>query len=91
VARLRDSTRIEGVLARLQRVGVRRGVYGASRFWFWVAVFAWGSRRLRRAVGSEPRLVYRGELRAGETLRISHLPETYQGKGVRSRRRKIVA
>jgi len=48
-------------------------------------------RRRRRAIGSEPDLVYRGELRPGETLRIAHQPETYEGKPVRSRRRKISA
>jgi hypothetical protein len=89
VARLRPSTRIDRVLAGLQRRGVRQGLYGSSRFWFWMAVFAYGSRRLRRAVGSESRLVYRGELRPGEILQIGHLTETYQGKRVRSRRRKI--
>ena len=87
----RDTSRIERALVRLQRRGVRAGVFGSSRFWLWVAVFAWASRGLRRAVGSEARLVYRGELRAGETVRIAHLPETYQGKRVRSRRRGIVA
>ena len=85
----RDVTRIEGVLTRLQRRGVQRGVFGSSRFWFYMAIFAWGSRKLRRAVGSESRLVYRGELRPGEILQIGHLTETYQGKRVRSRRRKI--
>lgn len=87
----RDTSRIERGLVHLQRAGMRHGVFGSSRFWFWVAVFAWASRRLRRAVGSEARLVYRGELRAGETLRIAHRPETYQGRRVRSRRRRIVA
>ncbi len=89
MARLRDRTRIDRTLARLQSRGVRQGLYGSSRFWFWMAVFAWTSRRLRRAVGSESRLVYRGELRPGEIVQIGHLPETYQGKRVRSRRRKI--
>jgi hypothetical protein len=87
----RDTSRIERGLVRLQRRGVRQGVFGSSRFWFWVAVLAFGSRGLRRAVGSEARLVYRGELRPGETIRVSHLPETYKGRRVRSRRRKIVS
>jgi hypothetical protein len=87
----RDTSRTDSALVRLQRRGVRNGVFGDSRFWLYVAIFAWGSRFLRRAVGSESRLVYRGELRAGETIRVSHVAETYQGKRVRSRRRKIVA
>jgi hypothetical protein len=89
--RFRDRSRLDRTLERMQRRGVRRGVYGSSRMWFWIAVFAWGSRRLRRAVGSESVLVYRGELRPGETVQIGHLPETYQGKRVRSRRRRIVS
>ena len=34
-------------------------------------------------IGSEADLVYRGELKPGETVRIAHKPETYQGKRVR--------
>jgi hypothetical protein len=45
------------------------------------------SRRLRRAVGSEYDVVWRGDVRPGETIRILHLAETYDGKPVRSRRR----
>jgi hypothetical protein len=85
----RDQSRIERLLRRLQRLGTRRGVYGGSRVWLWIFVFAWGSRMLRRAVGSEALLVFREEVRPGESLRISHLTETYQGRKVRSRRRKI--
>jgi hypothetical protein len=84
-----DESRIERQLRRLQRLGSRRGVFGGSRFWFWIFVFAWGSRLLRRAVGSEALLVFRDEIRPGETLRISHRAETYEGRKVRSRRRKI--
>lgn len=86
---LRDRSRTDRLLNRLQSRGVRRGVYGTSRVWLWIAVFAWVSRRLRRAVGSEPLLVYREELRPGEIVTIRHRTETYQGKRVRSRRRKI--
>jgi hypothetical protein len=87
----RDQSRIDRLLRRLQRRGKSRGFYGNSRLWFWIFVFAWGSRILRRAVGSEALLVYREELRAGESLRISHKAETYQGRKVRARRRKIRA
>jgi hypothetical protein len=88
---LEPHSRLETLLRMAQRRGVRRGVYGSSRFWLMVAIGAWGVRRFRRAIGSEPDLVYRGELRPGETLRIAHQPETYEGKPVRSRRRKISA
>jgi hypothetical protein len=83
--------RLDKGLAFLQRRGVNKGVLGSSRGWFWVAVATWGLRRLRRAVGSEYELVYRGELKPGEAIRIDHVPETYEGRRVRSRRRKVGA
>jgi len=91
VAGLRYQTRTDRLLRRLQTRGVRLGVYGSSRAWLWIAVGAWALRRVRRVVGSESALVYRGELRPGEVLQIGHLTETYQGKRVRSKRRKIRA
>jgi hypothetical protein len=91
VAGLRHQTRTDRLLRRVQTRGVRRGIFGSSRAWFWIAVGAWGLRGVRRAVGSESALVYRGELRPGEVLQIGHLTETYQGKRVRSKRRKIRA
>ncbi|MGH9287764.1 MAG: hypothetical protein ACRD0V_05640 [Acidimicrobiales bacterium] len=64
---------------------MRLGVRGRSRFWFWVFVAAWISRRLRRAIGSEPTVVYRSEVKPGQTVEIAHLAETYGGKSVRRR------
>jgi hypothetical protein len=81
------TARVERGLHMLQRRGVSKGVLGGSRGWFWVAVVTWGLRRLRRAIGSEPELVYRGELEPGQTFKIEHLPETYDGKKVKVRRR----
>lgn len=83
------NSRIDRGLRLLQTRGVARGVLGTSRGWFWVAVVAWGVRHARRAVGSEYEVVYRGELKPGETIDITHLAETYEGKRVRSRRRKV--
>jgi hypothetical protein len=79
--------RLDRGLRLVQSRGVRRGVYGRSRGWFWVAVVTFGVRRLRRAIGSEYELVYRGEVKPGETIQIDHLTQTYDGKRVRSRRR----
>lgn len=83
------TSRVDRGLRLLQSRGVARGVLGSSRGWFWVAVATWGLRRARRAVGSEYEVVYRGELKPGETIDIAHLTETYKGKRVRSRRRKV--
>lgn len=90
MATFRDRSRIDRVLHQIQRRGMRRGLYGRSRGWLWVLVAVVGLRQFRKLTGALPDVVYRGELRAGETISISHKPETYQGKTVRSRRRTLV-
>lgn len=77
MARRRSSSRTESLLGLLQSRGVQRGVFGTSRSWFWIAIAAWVLRRLRRVVGSEPQLVYRGELKPGQAIQIDHLEEAY--------------
>ena len=84
-------SRIDRNLNRLQRRGVRLGLYGRSRFWFFVAVTVWGLRKFRNVTGAVPSLVFRDELQPGEVIQVSHRLETYGGKRVRSRRRKPVA
>jgi hypothetical protein len=76
-------------LKLLQRRGMNLGVLGSSRGWTWVFVAAFTARRLRRAIGSEYELVYRGEVKPGEVIQVGHLTETYEGRRVRSRRRRI--
>jgi hypothetical protein len=73
----RNTSRLDGVLRYMQTRGVQRGVRGSSRAWFWIAVGAWVLRRVRRFVGSEPEVVFRGELKPGQSLRIDHLREVY--------------
>lgn len=62
---------IDRLLGTLVSRGVKRGIFGASRGWLWVAVASWGIRRLRRA--NQPQLLYRGKLKPGQTLQIGHL------------------
>lgn len=83
------ATRSDRLLHVLQRNGLRKGLLGTSKGWTAIFVGAFVLRRIRRAVGSEPEIVYRGELKAGEAFTISHLPQTYDGTRVRVRRRKI--
>ena len=85
----KQKSRLDAGLRFFQRRGLNKGVLGSSRPWLWIFVASWGIRRARRAIGSEYELVYRGTLKPGETLNIGHLAETYQGKQVRSRRRKV--
>lgn len=77
MARRGRTSKVDSVLGLLQRRGVERGIRGASRSWFWIAVAAWGLRRVRRLVGSEPEVVWRGELKPGQTIDIAHLKEIY--------------
>ena len=70
---------VERGLRMAQARGMRRGVRGGSRPWFWIFVGAWGVRRLRRLIGGEPVVVYRGEVEPGRSVEIGHLAETYGG------------
>jgi hypothetical protein len=79
----RPASRLDSGLRFLQSRGMRRGVRGDSRAWFWVFVVVWATRRVRRAVGSEPSIVYRDELQPGQTIEIGHLTETYADKRLR--------
>ena len=61
------------MLRSLIRIGFTRGI-GGSRAWLAVGVTAGGLHMLRRAVKREPDVVYREELRPGQTLVIQHIP-----------------
>jgi hypothetical protein len=89
VARRGRPSRVDRGLQYLERRGRRLGLFGHSRGWLWVFVAAVGLRRFRRVIGSEYEVVWQGEVRPGETLEIGHRAETYDGRRVRSRRRKI--
>jgi hypothetical protein len=82
-------SRLDTGLRLLQRRGMNQGVLGSSRGWTWVFLAAFAARRFRRAIGSEYELVYRGEVKPGEVIQVGHLTETYEGRRVRSRRRRI--
>jgi hypothetical protein len=81
-------SRTDRILRTLQSRGVQRGVLGASRGWFWIAVVAWGLRRARRIIGSEPEVVFRGELKPGHAIQIDHLTEVYGEPKKRRRGRR---
>jgi hypothetical protein len=91
MARRPKGSRTGGLLNFLQTRGVQRGIFGNSRAWFWIAVSAWVLRRVRKVIGSEPELVYRGEIKPGQALQIDHLDEVYgttkRKSVVRSRRK----
>lgn len=63
-------------LGYLRRQAVVRGLLGGQRGWLILGGLAWGVRLLRRAVGTRRlRPVLTEELRPGESLVISHLPD----------------
>lgn len=64
---------MDALLRRLMRTGFRRGMSG-SQAWLVLAVSALGLRALRRLARSEPEVVYRTELHAGDRFEIGSRP-----------------
>jgi hypothetical protein len=75
------------LLDRVHGVAVRRGVLGRSQPWLAIAIATWGARFARRLIRKDEAVVLRETLRPGETLVITHTPETY-GSRTKSRRSK---
>jgi hypothetical protein len=80
-------TKNDRLLQYLQRTGMRKGLLGTSRSWLYVFFGTLAVRRIRRMIGSEPEVVFRGELRPGQAFSIDHLAQTYGGRRVRVRKR----
>ena len=63
-------------LGYVRRQAIRRGVMGGSRAWLILGGLAWGFRLLRRVASTRRlRAVLTEELRPGESLVITHLPD----------------
>ena len=56
----------------LRRTAIRKGMLGSSRPWFWIAVVTTSFRLLRRVIGRQEKVVWREELKPGDTLVIAH-------------------
>ena len=66
-------------LGYLRRQAVVRGLLGGQRIWLVVGGLAWGFRLLRRVASTRQlRPVLTQELRPGESLIVSHLPDESQ-------------
>ena len=60
------------------RTAVQRGLFGGNRTWMTIfAVIAAGKVR-RRIAGNVPDTVYRGEIKPGEGLIITHMTDTFE-------------
>lgn len=63
-------------LGYVRQQAIRRGVLGGSRAWLILGGVAWGFRLLRWVAGTRRlRAVLTEELRPGESLLITHLPD----------------
>ena len=66
-------------LGYLRRQAIRRGIMGGSRVWLILGGVAWGLRLLSRVASTRRlRTVLVEELRPGESINISHLPDDSQ-------------
>jgi hypothetical protein len=65
------------VLARLQREGVRRGLFGTSRAWTAIAVGSFTLRQLKKLAKRDAEVVHCQELKPGESILISHTTDTH--------------
>jgi hypothetical protein len=72
----KQRARKRGLVEKLYQRAVQRGVRGSSRGWFAVAVATWAFRQARKLTSREEKVVLRERLKPGETLVITHRPET---------------
>ncbi|MCZ7525942.1 MAG: hypothetical protein M5U14_05870 [Acidimicrobiia bacterium] len=63
-----------GVVGRLARTGLRKGLREGSRPWLYVGLAATAVRLGRRLLAERPETVYVTTLRPGETLEIRERP-----------------
>lgn len=61
-----------GIIGRLMRTGLRRGMVGGSRPWLWVGLAAGFVQVARRLWAREP-ITESVRLKPGESLEIRHL------------------
>lgn len=63
------------MLRLLQRLGVSKGVFGASKPWLIIGAAAWTVRRVGRITRRQPEVVYCEPLGEGEAIVIAHGPQ----------------
>jgi hypothetical protein len=60
------------MLKRLQRLGVRRGLGGGGKGWFYIGIASWGLRTLQRMAAREPEILLREEIKPGQRINIAN-------------------
>lgn len=63
-----------GFVARVARIGLRKGILEGSRPWLYTGLAAVAVRVARRITREEPRTVYSERLEPGQRLEIRVLP-----------------
>ena len=61
-----------GVLRSLERIGVTRGVLGASKGWFYVGTGLWTLRKVRSLGERKPEILLQEQLRPGDRVTIAN-------------------
>ena len=65
------------MLTFLWRNAVQKGLFGGNRTWMTLFAVIGAAKLMRRMSGSVPETVFKGELKPGESLLISHLTTTF--------------
>jgi len=66
------------MLRRLQRMGLRRGVFGTSTPWLYIGAASWAIRTLRRMAARKPEVLLHEELEPGQRLVITNRGATVE-------------
>ena len=61
-----------GLLRKLERTGVRKGLFGDSKAWFYVGTGLWTLRLVRRLAERKPDILLREELKPGQRIVIAN-------------------
>ena len=72
------------MLPMARRRAITEGVFGGNRRWLVLGGLAWALRAYQYASTREPEVVYRAELRPGETLVLERQEPKKRGRGRRS-------
>ena len=61
-----------GIFRTLERTGVRKGLFGDSKAWFYVGTGLWTLRLVRRMAERKPEILVREQLKPGQRIVIAN-------------------